>query len=90
MAVWATTTARRLARIKRPIAIASCTEPPAELMRIGRRRSPTAATTRASASAVPMTILPSADIHSGQSGWQAEPSLLTRTNRIGAWEIGAA
>ena len=73
-----------------PLAIASSTEPPAESMKMGRRRPASAPTTRSSASADPLTILPSADIHSGQFGSHAGPPLITRTKRIGARDDGVA
>src|SRR5271156_4548809 len=70
--------------------MASLTEPPAELMKTGSRRPLSLATTRSSASAVPVTILPSAEIHSGQSDLHPGALLATRMNRIGASDVGEA
>ena len=77
--VCATTTARCLERMSRPIAIASATDPPLELIKIGGRALPSDATKRAKIAAVPISIFPSAEIHLGQCGSQAEFSAWTRT-----------
>src|ERR1700733_4205941 len=52
-------------------------------MRIGSRRPLRFATASAKAFAVPSSIRPSADSHSGQFGLQAASALVTCTKRIG-------
>src|SRR5580693_5114956 len=59
-------------------------------MRIGSRRPLRFAIASAKAFAVPGSIRPSADSHSGQFGLQAASALVTRTKRIGGAMRGRA
>jgi len=78
--LWPTATTKCCARISRPIAMASLVDPPGELISIGSRRPPKPAIKCANTCAMPTSIWPSAEIHSGQFCPQLGAALTTRTN----------